>query len=124
MKRARSSIRGAVALLVASLYLFGPASVAATCYRLDGTPFAKIRADDGDWIACDASATVSSCCSTKDYCLGNGLCLDAGANNYFSVQGCTDQAWGKPCITNSACKGNIRKTDLSHNYLSTVMNPI
>jgi hypothetical protein len=38
---------------------------------LDGTPFSKIRPDDGDWIPCDPSATASSCCSVKDYCMGN-----------------------------------------------------
>ncbi|OIW32020.1 hypothetical protein CONLIGDRAFT_629717 [Coniochaeta ligniaria NRRL 30616] len=99
-------------LLTATLLLTDIATAAATCYRLDGTPFAKIRPDDGDWVPCDASASTSSCCSVKDYCLGNGLCLDAGANNYFSVQGCTDASWGSPCVTNAACKSNIRKLHL------------
>src|ERR1700761_6331971 len=58
----------------------------STCYQLDGTPYSKIRPDDGDWVPCDPSAQVSTCCSDKDYCMGNGLCLDAGANNMFSIQ--------------------------------------
>lgn len=78
------------------------------CYRLDGSPFAKIRPDDGDWVPCDPAASVSTCCSVKDYCMGNGLCLDAGANNYFSIQGCTDQAWGQNCITRPECRDNLR----------------
>ncbi len=66
-------------LAAASLLLADfAAGAAATCYRLDGTPFANIRPDDGDWVPCDPSAAgASSCCSVKDYCLGNGLCLDA-----------------------------------------------
>ncbi|KAK3329218.1 hypothetical protein B0H66DRAFT_596815 [Apodospora peruviana] len=82
--------------------------VAGTCYRIDGLPYSKIRTDDGDWIPCDNSATVSSCCSAKDYCLGNGLCLDAGANNYFSIQGCTDPSWPAPCVKTPQCEKNIQ----------------
>lgn len=101
-----------ISTLVASLLLadFAAGAAAATCYRLDGTPFAKIRPDDGDWVPCDPSAAgASSCCSVKDYCLGNGLCLDAGANNYFSIQGCTNAGWGAPCVTAAACRSNIRE---------------
>lgn len=79
---------------------------------MDGLPYSKIRTDDGDWVPCDSSKSVSHCCSSKDYCLDNGLCLDAGANNYFSIQGCTDPSWpaGSPCVTSPQCKKNLRKS--------------
>ncbi|KAK3392780.1 hypothetical protein B0H63DRAFT_515998 [Podospora didyma] len=99
----------AAALLLLGLFADCAAADATTCYRLDGLPHTKIRPDDGDWIPCDSTATVSSCCSSKDYCLGNGLCLDAGANNYFSIQGCTDASWPQPCVSPTPkCKDNIR----------------
>ncbi|KAK3341883.1 hypothetical protein B0T25DRAFT_355425 [Lasiosphaeria hispida] len=82
--------------------------VAGTCYRLDGLPYSKIRTDDGDWVPCNSDARISHCCSSKDYCLPNGLCLDAGANNYFSIQGCTDPSWPAPCVKSPQCQANIR----------------
>ncbi len=96
-------LRILLALLIFGELVFG------TCYRLDGLPHSKIRTDDGDWVPCDNTARISHCCSSKDYCLENGLCLNAGANNYFSIQGCTDPSWPSPCVKSPQCEDNIRK---------------
>ncbi|KAK0624880.1 hypothetical protein B0T17DRAFT_255182 [Bombardia bombarda] len=103
------------------LSLFAADLVSGTCYKLDGAPYSRIRPDDGDWVPCDNTARVSSCCSSKDYCMGNGMCLDAGANNYFSLQGCTDPSWPAPCVTNPKCESNIRMFDPSSLSLITVI---
>lgn len=67
-----------------------PFTSASTCYRLDGSPFAKIRPDDGEWKECSGgTGGVSSCCSVKDYCLGNGLCLDAGVGSVSFLHVCS-----------------------------------
>lgn len=50
-----------------------------------------------DLYPCDATAEVSPCCSGLDFCLSNGLCLDAGSNNGFTQQGCTSKGWDFPC---------------------------
>ncbi|KAK3335241.1 hypothetical protein B0T19DRAFT_3333 [Cercophora scortea] len=94
-------------LAVIALLLCLADVVAGTCYKLDGSPYSKIRTDDGDWVPCDNTARISPCCSSKDYCLGNGLCLDAGANNYFSIQGCTDPSWPEPCTASPQCEHNL-----------------
>ncbi|KAK3693390.1 hypothetical protein B0T22DRAFT_505108 [Podospora appendiculata] len=99
--------RAVFLLAVTALLLCLADVVAGTCYKLDGTPYSKIRTDDGDWVPCDNTARISSCCSSKDYCLGNGLCLDAGANNYFSIQGCTDPSWPEPCTASPQCEHNL-----------------
>ena len=68
---------------------------AYTCYYPDSTPY--VNTPDAVWTACNASATVSTCCSTIDYCLSNGICFQAGENNLLATQGCTDPNWGAPC---------------------------
>lgn len=45
------------------------------------------------FFPCEPSQPNSACCSTSDYCLSNGLCFDAGANNVLTRQTCTDQTW-------------------------------
>jgi hypothetical protein len=65
---------------------------AATYYYTDGSV-----ENSSDQLACDPTATVSACCGETDYCLSNGLCFDAGANNLLAVQGCTDPKWSSPC---------------------------
>jgi hypothetical protein len=65
---------------------------AAVCYKVNG------QADpNGSLVPCNPNAAVSMCCSSSDYCLSNGLCLNSGGNNGFSIQGCTDQNWGALC---------------------------
>ncbi|KAH8882315.1 hypothetical protein GQ53DRAFT_753786 [Thozetella sp. PMI_491] len=116
-----------MASAISLLGLFVGLVAAETCYQLDGQKYSKIRPDDGDWVACNPGAEVSACCSEKDYCMGNGLCLDAASNNFFSIQGCTDSSWGKPCITAQACKDSMQNnysfiwacgqhTDVDFNY--------
>ncbi|KAK0726698.1 hypothetical protein B0T26DRAFT_671466 [Lasiosphaeria miniovina] len=34
---------------------------------------------------------TNPCCGTVDLCLSNGLCLNLGADNEFTAQGCTNQ---------------------------------
>lgn len=74
------------ALLLSSVML----RAAATCYDYDGKEMKDV-------FPCDATADVSQCCSKNDFCLSNGLCLDAGSNNGFTQQGCTSKGWDFPC---------------------------
>ncbi|KAJ2906401.1 hypothetical protein MKZ38_001761 [Zalerion maritima] len=65
------------------------------CYRQDASQF-------GDTVEeymhiCNPSSSISHCCSPSDYCLENGLCLDAAGDNLYSVQGCSDKTWSAPC---------------------------
>ena len=50
---------------------------AQTCYYPDGSVATGDR-------PCNKSTAYSACCSTPDYCLTNGLCFDAGGNNYMT----------------------------------------
>ncbi|KAJ8130807.1 hypothetical protein O1611_g2820 [Lasiodiplodia mahajangana] len=63
----------------------------ATCYDTSGN-------EHDTFFPCNASAEVSVCCSDSDYCLDNGLCLDAAGDNIFTVQGCTSNTWEAPCM--------------------------
>ncbi|KAF2964529.1 hypothetical protein GQX73_g9038 [Xylaria multiplex] len=62
----------------------------AACYDTSGTE------RDG-FFPCNTSAGVSVCCGGTDYCLDNGLCLDAFGDNIFTVQACTSATWDAPC---------------------------
>ncbi|KAI1150292.1 hypothetical protein F4825DRAFT_452596 [Nemania diffusa] len=62
----------------------------ATCYDTAGN-------EHDTFFPCNATAEVSVCCSGSDYCLDNGLCLDTGGDNIFTVQGCTSSTWEAPC---------------------------
>lgn len=77
-----------------------PYFASATCYDIFGSP-------QSSFYPCNSSAEVSTCCSYVDYCLSNGLCLDDGANNAMTQQGCTDPNWDSPCHT--FCTSNNRK---------------
>lgn len=71
------------------LYAISLPLVRATCYNVLGR--------EADLIPCNPDDDISPCCSENDYCLSNGLCLDATANNLMSIQGCTDSVWRNPC---------------------------
>jgi hypothetical protein len=71
---------------------------AATCYYTDGS-----AENSDDQLACDPTTAVSACCGQTDYCLSNGLCLDAGANNLLVVQGYIDLKWGSLCHAYCPC---------------------
>lgn len=62
----------------------------ATCYDRSG----NVRSQ---WLPCDPNASTSTCCSSNDFCMSNGLCLNAGGNQAYTQQGCTDNKWGLPC---------------------------
>ncbi|KAI0533728.1 hypothetical protein GGR58DRAFT_485534 [Xylaria digitata] len=62
----------------------------AACYDTSGIE------RDG-FFPCNTSAEVSICCGGTDYCLDNGLCLDAFGDNIFTVQACTSATWDAPC---------------------------
>ena len=64
--------------------------VMAVCFLPNGTVNTNL-------VPCDPGSEVSTCCSTVDFCLSNGLCMDAGGNNGLTIQGCTAQNWGSPC---------------------------
>ena len=66
-------------------------SSARPCYRYGGETV------DPDLVPCNPDAPTSVCCSANDFCLSNGICLDAGADNDYTLQGCTDRDWGEPC---------------------------
>ncbi|KAI1502578.1 hypothetical protein F5X99DRAFT_152891 [Biscogniauxia marginata] len=66
-------------------------SAASVCYDTSGNV-------KDNFVPCDTSADVSVCCTANDYCLDNGLCLDAGGDNQFTVQGCTNSDWSSPCV--------------------------
>ncbi|KAK5657403.1 hypothetical protein OQA88_2973 [Cercophora sp. LCS_1] len=90
--------------LLAVLSALGLARVAesANCYKVDG----KLQSAQYGWKACKPEAASSPCCSGIDYCLDNGLCLNAGVvNNIITVQGCTDPSWGGDC--RKYCPGSI-----------------
>ncbi|OCK88893.1 uncharacterized protein K441DRAFT_668360 [Cenococcum geophilum 1.58] len=76
--------------------------MSAACYNPDGSLH-----EGGNWTACDPTAQYSTCCSEGDVCLSNGLCLDAGANNLLSTQGCTESTW-----THSPCHKYCPQTDI------------
>jgi hypothetical protein len=49
------------------------------------------------WLPCNTSSAISNCCSPDDYCMSNGLCMDAVIDNVISQQGCTDKTWAGSC---------------------------
>jgi hypothetical protein len=98
-----ASLRFFLALLVPLLLV--PSWVAAqdtnsTCFRIDGT--AKPAAEG--WLPCNPGAAASPCCDKNDFCLSNGLCLNAVGNNFIALQGCTSDSWEAPC--NKVCNGS------------------
>ncbi|RWA10335.1 hypothetical protein EKO27_g4786 [Xylaria grammica] len=62
----------------------------AACYDASGI-------ERNGFFPCNTSAEVSICCGGTDYCLDNGLCLDASGDNIFTVQACTSATWDAPC---------------------------
>ncbi|CAJ2506328.1 Uu.00g004580.m01.CDS01 [Anthostomella pinea] len=76
--------------LTTLVFLVGVARGASQCYDVSGNLKSTMS-------PCDPSADVSVCCSDSDYCLDNGLCLDAGGDNMFTVQGCSSKTWEAPC---------------------------
>jgi hypothetical protein len=85
------------------LPLLLPVVASYTCYRVDGST-------DTSLTACDPSAAISPCCHAYEYCLSNGLCIGAGANNLLAVEGCTDAYWNTPC--QPYCKGGFLRVHL------------
>lgn len=67
------------------------------CYTPDGS-----ASDDSKW-PCNPDADTSLCCDAADYCLDSLLCLNTGADNLLSLQGCTNPTW--PVACNPICPG-------------------
>lgn len=78
----------ALVLLIMS-FNFG---ASATCYFADGISEAT------DFVPCDTTADISTCCPSHSFCTTSGLCL--GATGYGRGS-CTDPEWGAPC--NKVC---------------------
>jgi len=87
-------LRGAVLVLPG---LVAAAQAVATCYKADGTP--------SKFFPCNPDAAISPCCNDVDFCMSNGMCLNGGDDNGFTLQGCTDQNWRAPCTR--FCNGPI-----------------
>lgn len=78
--------------------------VQSRCYTSEGDPW--IYNPDSPveaWMPCNTTADVTSCCSPRDYCMSNGLCMDAVVDNVVSQQGCTSSSWDEPCV--NYCEG-------------------
>jgi hypothetical protein len=86
-------------MIRAALFLSFSSSVAfaTTCYTTEGQAI--------NLVPCDPTANITTCCGLPDYCLSNGLCFNAGANNLLGNQGCTDPNWGAPC--HKYCSGRF-----------------
>ncbi|KAE9363341.1 hypothetical protein N431DRAFT_450124 [Stipitochalara longipes BDJ] len=89
--------------LLLAVACFAMAATATICYDTTGTITTGLQ-------ACNPSAATTPCCGGPDYCLSNGVCLNAGANNLLGNQGCTDQNWGSPC--HKYCAGQTWATNL------------
>lgn len=89
--------------------LLSTISNAAICYNAAGVAWTLNSQYPIDpWVPCDPEAEVSACCSSGDYCMSNGLCMDSGSNNCLTQQGCTDSGWSTPC--NNYCSGPSSKS--------------
>ena len=84
----------------------------ANCFKVDG----QVQDSQFGWKACNPAVAAGPCCSAVDYCLDNGLCLNAGVvNNVYTVQGCTDASWGGKC--RKYCAGSIGMCCTAHEIL-------
>ncbi len=86
-ERGMTTTKSALAIIVAPVV----SAAAVACYNTFGNMLG-----DG-FLPCNASLSVTHCCGGTDYCLSNGLCLDAGGNNVMTQQGCTNALWPSPC---------------------------
>ncbi|ORY54722.1 uncharacterized protein BCR38DRAFT_147102 [Pseudomassariella vexata] len=86
------------------ILLLASTAVEARCYNSKGTPWVFTNDEPVEaWMPCNLTAEVTNCCSPWDYCMSNGLCMDAVIDNVISQQGCTDKDWGEPCF--NYCEG-------------------
>ncbi|KAK7926889.1 hypothetical protein PG985_003887 [Apiospora marii] len=80
------------------------AAGSSSCYKRDGTPQQVKK-----WLPCKPEDKASPCCDAGDFCMSNGLCLNAVGNQWFSAQGCTNPRWDSGC--NEICNSTIRGED-------------
>ncbi|KXJ90042.1 hypothetical protein Micbo1qcDRAFT_176604 [Microdochium bolleyi] len=62
----------------------------AKCFDITGKANANFK-------PCLSLNGASPCCGQTDLCMDNGLCLNAGGNQAYTIQGCTDTNWNAPC---------------------------
>lgn len=75
-------------------------TTASNCFNSKGKLWSHVATLPIEpWIPCNSSAhAVSNCCAAQDYCMSNGLCMDAAVDNMMSQQGCTSKTWDRePC---------------------------
>jgi hypothetical protein len=65
-----------------------PVSGIELCYAVNGKVMANYNV-----TACEPETAIRRCCSRADLCADNGLCLNAGGDNLWTIQGCTDWFW-------------------------------
>lgn len=78
---------------------FWTVAQAQECYTSKGFPWTYNNDEPVEgWVPCNRTAAVTNCCSPRDFCMTNGLCMDAVIDNMMSQQGCTSSKWdGRPC---------------------------
>ena len=79
---------GIFSLALPPLPLFVVAAGSNSCYKRDGA-----LQQAKNWLPCKPEDKASHCCDASDFCMSNGLCLDAVGNQWFSAQGCTNSRW-------------------------------
>ncbi|KAH9908487.1 hypothetical protein F4778DRAFT_776782 [Xylariomycetidae sp. FL2044] len=90
-------------------WLLSSTIVSATCFNSKGDAWAFVEEDPIEaWVPCNTSSSITNCCGPRDYCMDNGLCLDAVVDNMISQQGCTDRNWSPPCA--NYCSGQQSST--------------
>ena len=107
-----SRLTAAARLLLPSLLLLSSlaslARGATQCYDLQGN---KLGVDDPK--PCNSnSQQVSQCCGPNDYCLSNGMCLDVGGDNFYSIHACSDPTWKAPCQRVCQDQGAISRSSV------------
>jgi len=101
MRLDQGTMRGLLALYACHIAL---GQTIPTCYNSAGSV--------APWFPCNLSEAITPCCNNVDFCMSNGICLNGGADNSFTIQGCTDPDWRSPC--NRVCTGPADSSGFVH----------